>query len=405
MEKLKNFKIEKKTILLSIIFLIFGLFISSIVKYGDDADTYALILSYLGIIEKGIYSPSRFYGSPLAEIIIGFFSYNFGGQISSYLCYVLYLISLICLFSYFKNERKENSHNKIYFIILAISNPILLFDNSNPSDFPLALFFFSAGILTLKCRFNLIACLLLGFSIACRANYAAFVYLILLFHIFSKEKKNYNDKIFAIINTSVVAGLFYLPILIQNKFKLNFIKNTGGPSFELYELLPRFFYKIYLSIGIYSSILFIILLFFIKQNLIKKIINKYKKEIFIIILNLLIFFFIPSKTAIISLSILMLYLITLNILKRKIILILILCNIIYWIVGYKILNITYKSTNKCDAIQAADASFTFKLEKGFYLIKKEKIKIKMNCDSNFFNNKKKNYMNGEKLSFNNAARH
>jgi hypothetical protein len=405
MEKLKNLKIEKKTILLSVIFLIFGLFVSSIVKYGDDADTYALILSYLGIIEKGIYSPSRFYGSPLAEIIIGFFSYNFGGQISSYICYVLYLISLICLFSYFENERRKNSHNKIYFIILAITNPILLFDNSNPSDFPLALFFFSTGILTLKYRFNLIACLLLGFSIACRANYAAFVYLILLFHFFSKEKKIYNDKIFTIINTSVVASLFYLPVLIQNKFKLSFIKNTGGPPFELYELLSRLIYKIYLSIGIYSSILFVLLLFFIKLNLIKKIIDKYKKEIFIFALNLLIFFFIPSKTAIISLSILMLYLIVLNILKRKIILILILCNILYWIVSYRILDITYKSTNECDAINATDAKFTFKIEEGFFLIKKEKIKIKMNCDSNFFKNKKKNYFNGERLSFDNTTRH
>jgi hypothetical protein len=74
-------------------------------------------------------------------------------------------------------------------------------------------------------------------------------------------------------------------------------------------------------------------------------------------------------------------------------------------VSYKILDITYKSTNKCDAIQAIDASFTFKLDEGFYLIKKEKIKIKMNCDSYYFKNKKNNYLNGEKLSFDNAARH
>jgi hypothetical protein len=404
LKNLQKLKIDNIKVLTIIIFLIFGLFISSIVKYGDDADTYALILSYLGIIEKGVYSPSRFYGSPLAEIIIGFLSYNFGGHLSSLICYILYLISLKFLFSYFDNERKK-TNNKIYFVLLAISNPILLFDNSNPSDFPLALFFFSAGILTLKYRFNLIACLLLAFSIACRANYAAFVYLILLFHFFSKENKNYTDTIFITINTTVVASLFYLPILMQNKFKLDFIKNTGGPSIDLYELLPRFFYKIYLSIGIYSSVVFFLLLFFIKLNLIKKIIYNHNKEISLFLLNLLIFFFIPSKTAIISLSILMLYFIVLKILTKKIILILILSNVLYWIVSYKILDITYKSTNKCDAIQAIDASFTFKLDEGFYLIKKEKIKIKMNCDSYYFKNKKNNYLNGEKLSFDNAARH
>jgi putative effector of murein hydrolase LrgA (UPF0299 family) len=192
---------------------------------------------------------------------------------------------------------------------------------------------------------------------------------------------------------------------MQNKFKLDFIKNTGGPSIDLYELLPRFFYKIYLSIGIYSSVVFFLLLFFIKLNLLKKIIYNHNKEISFFLLNLLIFFFIPSKTAIISLSILMLYFIVLKILTKKIILILILSNVLYWIVSYKILDITYKSTNKCDAIQAIDASFTFKLDEGFYLIKKEKIKIKMNCDSYYFKNKKNNYLNGEKLSFDNAARH
>jgi hypothetical protein len=115
LKSLQKLKIKKITVLTSIIFLIFGLFISSTVKYGDDADTYALILSYLGIIEKGVYSPSRFYGSPLAEIIIGFLSYNFGGRLSSFICYVLYLISLKFLFSYFDNEKKNQITKSILY--------------------------------------------------------------------------------------------------------------------------------------------------------------------------------------------------------------------------------------------------------------------------------------------------
>ena len=96
---------EKKYLYLILLF--FGLFISYNIKYGDDIDSHSLILSYLNIIEKGIYNPSRFYGSPLAEILIGFFSYNFGGFFSSFLCYLLYLISIISLFNY-------TNHNKIF---------------------------------------------------------------------------------------------------------------------------------------------------------------------------------------------------------------------------------------------------------------------------------------------------
>jgi hypothetical protein len=146
-------KIYSQSIFFYSIVFIFGFFISITVKYGDDVDTHGLILSYLNIIEKGIYSPSRFYGSPLAEIIIGFFSYNLGGLFTSFICYLLFIISAISIFNFCYSKKNEQSYRNIY-LLLAITNPILLFDNSNPSDFILALFFFSIGILALKSKFN-----------------------------------------------------------------------------------------------------------------------------------------------------------------------------------------------------------------------------------------------------------
>ena len=59
---------------------------------------------------------------------------------------------------------------------------------------------------------------------------------------------------------------------------------------------------------------------------------------------------------------------------------------------------------ECDAIEAKNIDFNFQLEEGFYLIKKEKIKVKMKGDSFFFKNKK-NYLDGKKLSTNDALGH
>jgi hypothetical protein len=396
-------KIYSQSIFFYSILFIFGFFISITVKYGDDVDTHGLILSYLNIIEKGIYSPSRFYGSPLAEIIIGFFSYNLGGLFTSFICYLLFIISAISIFNFCYSKKNEQNYRNIY-LLLAITNPILLFDNSNPSDFILALFFFSIGILAFKSKFNYLSSIFLAFSIACRANFAAFVYAILLYDFFFNKKKNSISTIFIIINTTIIGGLFYLPIFIQYKFGFEFIKNAGGPSFEIYQLLPRFIYKIYQTLGIYNSFLFLALFFFIKKEIIREILLKFKKELLIIFVNLFIFFFIPTKTAIITLAVLFFYIIILKFLKKKLITLMILLNLLYWIVGYKIFDINYKNQNQCEAIQATKVEFSIKLEKGFYLTKKEKIKIKMNCDSIFFKNKK-NYRDGKKLSTDNTFRH
>jgi len=93
--------ILKKKYIIFIVLFLFGIFISRIVGYGDDLDTAGLILAYLNIIENGVYSPSRAYGSPLAEFLIGSFSYFIGGKISALISYILFILSLIFLFNYF----------------------------------------------------------------------------------------------------------------------------------------------------------------------------------------------------------------------------------------------------------------------------------------------------------------
>ena len=128
----------------NLVLLFFLLLFGSYIAYDrgsnfSDGDSYSVILSFLNLIETGIYNPSRgAYGHPIPELIIGFFSYNFGTPISNLICFILFFCSIILIFNtFFKKE-----DNQLLFILLILSNSYLFLENTNSIDYPIALFFF-----------------------------------------------------------------------------------------------------------------------------------------------------------------------------------------------------------------------------------------------------------------------
>tara|TARA_B100001121_G_scaffold309285_1_gene335651 strand:- start:2243 stop:2695 length:453 start_codon:yes stop_codon:yes gene_type:complete len=126
-----------KNILVIISLTLLGIQTSLFKGFGDDLDSHALILSFIGVLENGVYVPSRFYGSPFGEIFYGYIGYNFGSFLRSFLSYCFFLFSIILIFaSYLKN--KINQKDLFLFILICLSNPVLYLDNTNPSDYPLS---------------------------------------------------------------------------------------------------------------------------------------------------------------------------------------------------------------------------------------------------------------------------
>ena len=382
--------------ILFVIFLFFLGIITSIYKgYGDDTDSHALILSFITIIENGQYSASRYYGHPFAELFYGFFGYYFGSFTSSLLSYIFFLSSIIILYlCFFRNELQLNY--LFLFILICLTNPVLYLDNTNPSDAPLSLFLFSVGTYLLYKKYNIYAAIFFGLAIATRANYALFIYG-LIFYEFLINKKNQSDIIKIFIFTSLVGGLFYFPILIQNKFSLGFISNPAGPDLELKNLLPRFIYKTFITYGIFT---FPTLIYFYILN--KKKFNavalKNKVLSILILLNLLIYFFIPSKTSIISLAIICSYLIIFKVINKRSILVLLIClNFIYYFFSYQIFDFKYKYNGPCDPIEAIGADLNIKLNKGYFFLRTEKLRSRVICQSKHFKEKSFKYLKGQKI--------
>ena len=214
-------------------------------------------------------------------------------------------------------------------------------------------------------KYNIYPAIFFGLTIATRANYALFVYFLVFYEFFLK-KENKSEIIKIFIFTSLIGILFYLPILVQNKFSLSFISNSGGPDLDLKSLLPRFINKTVITYGIFTfpalSIFYIL-----SAKKFNDVILKNKIISILILLNLLTFFFIPTKTSIISLGIICSYLIIFKLIKKKTILaLLISLNFIFYFVSYQIFDFKYKYNEPCDSVEAIGANLNVKLNKGYF---------------------------------------
>ena len=125
--------IKKNSIFfVSILFtIIIGIFICRIKGYGSDIDTYSLIKTFLNIIENGTYNPSRYYGHPIPEVLLGYLSYNFGAFVTSYFCYLMFIFSLYFFYVSFANDKIKMLEDTLDKLDLVNSFEIIKFDNKN----------------------------------------------------------------------------------------------------------------------------------------------------------------------------------------------------------------------------------------------------------------------------------
>ena len=360
-------------VLTALAIFFFGIYLSFLRgPHFSDGDSYSVINSFLKFVDTGTYFPSRgAYGHPIPETVLGFVSYNFGVITSNILSFTFFYLSIFCIANVFVER------NKFLFILLVFSNSILLIDNTNTIDYPFALLFFAVGFFFLR-KSILLSAIFFAFCIGSRANFSLFIYPSLLIYFYFIDQSEIKIKIrnFLIICliTTGIGIIFYIPVFIANDFSISFIKiplltkNSspgwyGGPEFSLISLAPRFVFKVYSILGIFSSLIIFYLLII---NFFKfKLINKNNLIIFFIIFfNLITFFFMPTKYLIINPFVIFLYILLTNTVEKKFIIILIFCNMLQWAISYKLIEIEYKNENLCEARHALSAQYRLQVDNG-----------------------------------------
>ena len=150
----KSFRLE---FIILFAFLIFGVYLSFNSGYGSDEDTLALIGAYESMMGGEKLMASRFTPYPVAEIGIGFLSYQLGSWASNLSTFIFSILSYLFFFKAL--ESKKNLQNIAIFTILCLSNPTLFYDNLEPIDYSWALLpFFLEFQLALE---SILSCLFL----------------------------------------------------------------------------------------------------------------------------------------------------------------------------------------------------------------------------------------------------
>ena len=205
---MKNLKIINQTYgLLILILLSLAVYLSFIGGYGSDEDTLPMIYVFERKLTTGDFVTSRFTGNPVAEIGIGFLSYQFGSWASNLSTFIFSVLSYLFFFKTFEEKIKFKSI--IFFIILCLSNPTLFFDNLEPIDYSWALLPFSIGLYFLrKNRFEL-AIVFFGISIGARINFVLFVLIASILFSYNPNL-SIKKKLILFITSFFIGGLFSL---------------------------------------------------------------------------------------------------------------------------------------------------------------------------------------------------
>ena len=373
---LNNLKLE-----LIIVFLLitFGVYLSLVSGYGSDEDTLPLIGAFESMMSGGQLMASRFTPYPVAELGIGFLSYNFGSGVTNLVTFFFTIIGII--FFYLGVTKNIILKDLIFFLLLCLSSPVLFFDNLEPIDYSWAFLPLALGIFSLKKNYFDLTVVLFGISIGTRIYFIAFVLIIIFCYEFS-PKINIKRKLILFFSSFFIGGLFYLSIWFENGFGLTWLTAVSPNDQGILGLSARFFYKTMMSFSLITFLLLVII--FLKNFYEKKKLKRSVVIISIILINLLIFFFIPAELSYLQPMLIAFYYLIVENFSKKILYLVIFAQLISWVIEINPLQINYNSKDKCNNVQAISASISFSFTEGRYfqfINTRDKIKCWIRDDS------------------------
>lgn len=340
--------------------LMFALYLCFINNYGWDWDTYAMFETFLNLKENGIYLRSRGAGYLIPEIGMGFLAYYFGSAVTNLVTFIFLIIGLFFFYKAGTNilNLKDNPKANIYlFIILCLSNHIIMRDSTIPMDYSWSFMFYSVGLYALTIKKFEISILFFALCFGSRFNFIVFIIPTIFF--IDNKILNLEKKIIHMLIIIFFGCLFYVPSWLQSQFNLDFIYSEQASfktnSIFSFEEISRFTYKIFKTFGI-ISFLFILYQFL---NL-KDMIFKYKFYLILIFFNFLLFFIFPWEPSFLWLSIISIFFILLSQVSYKIIYLLIFFNLFNWFYQLEIVKIKYIKNNCFKSPVSANISPHFK---------------------------------------------
>lgn len=224
--------------------------------YGIDEDVYGILNSGLNIWTKFEYSPSRFQGSLVTEVIIGALALSGGYYLTNFVSALLSIGTLLLIYRLIGNlfSPKEKTA-----LILAVGlNPFYVVASSTSMDYIYSLFFLVMAIYLIeKKQLYLLAGIAFAFTVSARISNALLVAVSYIYFFLASLKypEKYNIRkimLSGLISSILVAGLF-LPVFIHSGYNFDFLSHAAG-DWNLYERFARLCYKNFYLFGFFPSL-------------------------------------------------------------------------------------------------------------------------------------------------------
>lgn len=225
--------------------------------FGADVDTWLMLGTWDGVRAFGVYSPSRYQGSPLAEVSIGTLA-SVGGHWLAGLGSVA--LGALAVYSLYRlvAERIERQTDRVLLASVLVATPLFLVAATTSHDYVYGLAFFLAGWAAQERKLSsAFSVALLALATASRPTYLFVCLLIILFG--RPVDRPLRKRIQCSAAYVVVVVLAFLPAYISAHASLSFIKADRPTGQGLRGVVARSLLKPTTVFGLLGSIVFVVM--------------------------------------------------------------------------------------------------------------------------------------------------
>lgn len=184
--------------------------------YGADNDTFLMLGTWDILKAEGKYVPSRYQGYPLAEVGVGLGSAVGGHWIAGLISIALGATCLACIYLLAARRLPSRSDAALMTAVLG-ATPIFVIAATTSSDYVYGLALFLGGWLLFERRSSpLLIGVVLGLATAGRITYAPLGLILLLVH---PGPAQFRQRFIASLSLAITTAVAYLPAILSAEDK------------------------------------------------------------------------------------------------------------------------------------------------------------------------------------------
>ncbi len=227
--------------------------------YGADNDIFLMLASWQTALLEGRYAASRFQGSPVAELLLGW-SAGLAGSLGSNIISLLAALGGLIAFGRILISSGVSAAWTMMAVAIVASNPHWLLAATTSMDYSLGLGLMLIALALSRERLWIWAALAFALATGCRTSIAAIALGVMLGGWYCAARADRHRIVEALVVFLAITALLYVPVWISAKLTFDFIGLATPDGQGLIGLIARFGYKGLELYGLPATLLLIVVI-------------------------------------------------------------------------------------------------------------------------------------------------